>query len=799
MAICDQHHFVRLRVYSDEVAANDSAKYLVLEESRLWSNQMDIIYSFLDDESEDSLDLYKKKAFVTTAMNEYTKFANVKFILAEKQDRNAAHVRFSFRPGTERGTMVGTDALMVNSGPTVTLGGMDLGRDDTSNFAMALHSIGHVLGLLHEVEGNSTNFRQYDGFSVMAYSGEVSDRTELSDSDKAWLTLNYTRAPLNTSLGPKDIWTPHRSLRVLDIDSIYSAKILKTDDLMERRLIYCQFLASAREHFGRSVLTNLKGLGVYPVAIPSQKGDLLQKLQAQTRPTAVPGRMSDEETPHPVEIEQYAYSLLRAFGISLDPIAPRSNIEIQSQPIHRYARAHPIPSGGGGLVQSFSSDEELPSEEMLTRAELDELMVQLPGVLNQIPSLSLNGPDIVLPTDVQHGPLYWIRWRAVRKVLRWFSRMVSRKSHDVRLLPPQINETILDLLERNTAQNIFQEIYHLCFASTLVHDLNGTQADLQAKHQELLEGLLPRISDDTDSSWELKWGPVVWKEKPDDTTGGPDLVWYVAYNSTVSPPGNAGGHPTCVIAIAGTQMRSIYTWLHANLHVTSVVDFDSWVANGFKPKTTVNVSPDKPYIAMGTARTLGRLLTERAPPGSMSAGQTLLQFLKSANQSQVTRFIITGHSLGAALTPTLALALDQAGIISHDRILTYPIAGPSPGNRAFATRFSDNFPAKRDNPEADSYKVWNLNLVNEYDPVPHAWSFNKLQTLLKMFPGFHLKLSIRVIVYWVFDDLARAGVQYAPIQSQRFSSSVDGVLEQHSGAYHELVGITPPALRHVLT
>ncbi|KAG9308596.1 hypothetical protein JVU11DRAFT_11702 [Chiua virens] len=209
MINCHQRHFTRLRIYAppcvgkDEADSSNRTKFLVLEESRLWSSQTNITYSFLDKEKE-NLELYRKKALVTTAMNEYTKYANVRF---QEKDEDATNIRISFESESGNGALVGTDALMANSGSTVNLGGMDLGRDDTSNFAMALHAIGHVLGLLHEVKGNSTNFKQYDSFSVMACSGKVSDRTELSDSDKAWLTLNYPKAPLNKPGGPDDIWT----------------------------------------------------------------------------------------------------------------------------------------------------------------------------------------------------------------------------------------------------------------------------------------------------------------------------------------------------------------------------------------------------------------------------------------------------------------------------------------------------------------------------------------------------------------------------------------------------------------
>ncbi|KAG9308597.1 hypothetical protein JVU11DRAFT_11703 [Chiua virens] len=263
------------------------------------------------------------------------------------------------------------------------------------------------------------------------------------------------------------------------------------------------------------------------------------------------------------------------------------------------------------------------------------------------------------------------------------------------------------MLKSAPAGDIFQEIYHLCFASYLMHDFSGRQEKLQKKHQECLEKLSPKSSQ-LGQGWELKWGPVVWKEKRDDTTGGPDLVWYVACNSSVSSFKDEAPRTTYVIAIAGTQMRSDHTWLRSNLDVTSVTEFVSWVDNKFKTISTTNVPHGKPYVAVGTARTVGRLLTEQAPRDAISGGKTLRQFLESTTES--SRVIVTGHSVGAALTPTLALALGEAGIIPYDRMLTYPIAGPSPGN---------HIPYA---PQNEDYKIWNLNLVNKFDPVPYFWS-----------------------------------------------------------------------------
>ncbi|KAF9219621.1 hypothetical protein BS17DRAFT_386584 [Gyrodon lividus] len=266
----------------------------------------------------------------------------------------------------------------------------------------------------------------------------------------------------------------------------------------------------------------------------------------------------------------------------------------------------------------------------------------------------------------------------------------------------------------------FQQVFGLSFCSNLVNDQKGTEDNLQRALQGALTHLLP-----TYGEWTTVWGPTVWKFKPAEANTGPENSWFVGYNPRLTYA-DGSVHPTYVVAVAGTPANSGYAWAQENFAVNSVVDFIAWVKAGTSnpPQAVMpkDIVPGTPYAAMGTVRAVQTLLTKRAPEGSASAGSTLVDFLAQLKVSDATRIVFTGHSLGGALAPTLALSLVSSGTVPAPSALTYPSAGPSPGNRGFADLFASTFPAQRyPGSETGGYQVWNLNIVNSLDIGPQAW------------------------------------------------------------------------------
>ena len=358
--------------------------------------------------------------------------------------------------------------------------------------------------------------------------------------------------------------------------------------------------------------------------------------------------------------------------------------------------------------------------------------------------------------------------------------------------------------------DVFQQVFSLSLAANRVNDIPGDQASLQQCLQGILTSEIPKIGAD----WQLVWGPAVFKTKPEDPKSGPENSWYVAFHPHLRFEDDSV-HPTYVIAIAGTPRGSIRVWLKEDLAVNAVVDFKTWVDGGIQKAPAVQrrfVSWIRKgtYIASGTVNAVHKLFTTPAPAGAESVGSTLLDYITKQDKSTSHRIIVTGHSLGGVLAPSLALALLLDRSILADRILTYPIAGPSPGNKRFAELFAKNMPPRKSDGAA-SYQGWNLNLVNQLDVVPQAWCISsqasKEQNLGNI-PTLYGKPAMNVVrvATWVATFWSLMSWRlYKPLPAQYFKGTTppaapatmgefeDVVLQQHWKSYFKEVGIPLPS------
>jgi hypothetical protein len=265
-----------------------------------------------------------------------------------------------------------------------------------------------------------------------------------------------------------------------------------------------------------------------------------------------------------------------------------------------------------------------------------------------------------------------------------------------------------------SSYDVYQRVFRLSLASNIGGNVKGTQTALQKGMQLALPNMIKLIG-----PWNVVWGPVVWKSEPNDATTGPDETWYIAKNSEVRfEDGNV--YETYVIAVAGTATK--YT-MDRNFLVNSVVDFAAWVAGGVRnrPSPVRRVDSSGVYVAYGTAADVHTLLSYPAPEGAASAGSTLYDFMAGLSSSPSSRIVFTGHSRGGVLSPTLALALLQAGILPTQGVLAYPTAAASPGNANFAQLFASRFPKTA----GSGYQVWNTHIFNTLDIVSQAWCTTK--------------------------------------------------------------------------
>ncbi|KAF8897373.1 hypothetical protein BD779DRAFT_371264 [Infundibulicybe gibba] len=284
--------------------------------------------------------------------------------------------------------------------------------------------------------------------------------------------------------------------------------------------------------------------------------------------------------------------------------------------------------------------------------------------------------------------------------------------------------------------DVFQQTFGMSIASNGVgHDV-GTQADLQQALQDNLPALIERFG----PQWRVAWGPVVWKNTPEDPE-------------------------------------------------------------------TAQPNPATSYISIGTALALQKHYTIPAPAGVAGSGTTLYSFLSGIPSSGPSRVIFTGHSLGATLASSLALATVESNLIRGTTTRVYVAAGASPGNGPFVETFSRVFPSSS---TGTDYKVWNRNLVNTFDVVPQAWctdpELSPEQNIFKI-PGMFGPpgpLEIQFAVGLFNQLIGETGIVYMPLPARSFTGPppptpapttieefVAVALMQHESPYAVFAGFPP--------
>ncbi|MEO0777563.1 MAG: hypothetical protein AAFW73_10165 [Bacteroidota bacterium] len=204
---------------------------------------------------------------------------------------------------------------------------------------------------------------------------------------------------------------------------------------------------------------------------------------------------------------------------------------------------------------------------------------------------------------------------------------------------------------------------------------------------------------------ELAWGPVLTVEYLDSfDLGLTNNLMYVL-------EAQRGDTTELSIGIAGTNMISSYDWF--------VEDFE--VAPQNQKPWSDSSGTERGKISQGTAIGLRTLLN--MVDSSRADFPDLVAFLRgriAQGATPVFKISVTGHSLGGALAPTLALSLKQSLASESVVVEAWPFAGPTPGNSAFA----DYLLATLDHFEAHN---------NALDVVPHVWQADSLNQLCNIY------------------------------------------------------------------
>ncbi|KAI0896540.1 hypothetical protein F4806DRAFT_508407 [Annulohypoxylon nitens] len=344
--------------------------------------------------------------------------------------------------------------------------------------------------------------------------------------------------------------------------------------------------------------------------------------------------------------------------------------------------------------------------------------------------------------------------------------------------------------------NLFQEIYCLSFASNIVSGIEGSEKDLEETMKEALNNVLRCLP----GGWVVSWGPRVFKNDSNSSCGPPDNVWFAAVSEA---------QKICVTAIAGTAHGSTADIIQ-NLDVYKVVDFNAWVEEWSqseipKPRASDSDKIDDStvaYCAEGTCIGVWNILSNT----SEAAGEVMRidQYLSRLDTSY--KIVFTGHSLGGALSPIVALGLYTADMIGTHDVKVLPSAGVSPGNSKLESDYATSFP--KCPPSAKDYKVYNTDYYNEFDIVPQSWSITdtddrNLGNILSNILNFEEcagKLPEKLVVIAELLSL-KSNIRYKPLPGQKFTGpqppeeirswddAMDFVRTGHNQAYLEEIGI----------
>jgi hypothetical protein len=298
---------------------------------------------------------------------------------------------------------------------------------------------------------------------------------------------------------------------------------------------------------------------------------------------------------------------------------------------------------------------------------------------------------------------------------------------------------------------LHQQVFTLSFLANVADGKTGTVATLQANAAAAIQEKLsdPVVVAQLGSSWQLVWGPIIVQEPESD----------VADNAMVVYRGTSAGAPVYVVGVAATNSGSKFDQDVEDRDVGSTVPFDR---NGAR-------------IAAGTHAGVQNLKGMTDP-----AGGSLQSFLESQAASDAT-LIFAGHSLGGALSPTLALDLvvnDGFAPANWKDVFVYPSAGPTPGNQSFRDLFANTFVQQ---PAAEAWNAWNMDVVNSLDIVPRAW--NQLPSLPALYPLPVPGAAVQVLVNAVIakDRLGTTNV-YAPLPPSTFTGQFNPSAPPKRGA-----------------
>lgn len=258
-------------------------------------------------------------------------------------------------------------------------------------------------------------------------------------------------------------------------------------------------------------------------------------------------------------------------------------------------------------------------------------------------------------------------------------------------------------------------------------------------------------NDPTVAGWSLAWGPAAYKFSIAELD---DNMMYVV-RSDEDPAHLA-------IVVRGTNPTALLDWLVEDL---DVVDQVAWETGSPPAGAKISKSISEGLHILQT-------LSAAGPNGDET---TLTGFLGEQSAAHpALRIDVTGHSLGGALSPALALWLADTearwnrGTTSAD-FAVYPLAGPTLGNADFAGYYDSRLGSATHR------------MQNPCDVVPRFWNVETIATVADLYGSTAPASDAeRLLVAGLRDLVADKG--YAQIRPNQapLAGVVDGELTEFS-------------------
>lgn len=281
-----------------------------------------------------------------------------------------------------------------------------------------------------------------------------------------------------------------------------------------------------------------------------------------------------------------------------------------------------------------------------------------------------------------------------------------------------------------------QIVFSLSWLVNINAKMKSSRKNLVQHANKLHDILKNQTIIDSIGKWEIIWGPYIYSKKCKPGSTSDSCVT----DNTMMLVKRQGEFdaPEYVLAIAGTNPSSTFGWLSEDFKVNKMVTWPetSTTKGQMKPfikelKSILNrhkyCKEGKKCVSLGTARGLTILLDSVGHSKNPAENNPLIDFLTNNKTIESGEIAVAGHSLGGALSPSMALALkDNMPTWAGEKtmtISTYPTAGASPGEANFRAYLREQFAGKF------------FGKMNALDIVPHAWQDDMLAEIPSLYKG----------------------------------------------------------------